>query len=166
MIAGFIVVYKFNIKEFLDWGMRYQAIGIKKSLMAYPSMISQLCLATGVQEIPRVDKMIKATNITDHGLIRDIENSMAKKARRVVNMVADMLWKSDQAETVKAIETGKQTDTTQTDATGTSGAPPLVQFVAPRPQDMPSRLGILEPKVHNMKGGMKPWVDTQMASQD
>lgn len=103
--------------------MRDQAIGIKKSLMAYPSMITQLCLAAGVQEIPRVDMMIKATNITDHGLIRDIANSMAKMARRVVNMVADMLWKSDQAETVKAIETGKQTNTTQTDATGTSGAP-------------------------------------------
>lgn len=161
--------------------MRDQAIGIKKSLMAYPSMITQLCLAAGVQEIPRVDMMIKATNITDHGLIRDIANSMAKMARRVVNMVADMLWKSDQAETVKAIETGKQTNTTQTDATGTSGAPSQVQFVPPRPQDMPSRLimiyltmwtkamtrlGILEAKVHNMKGGMKPWVETQMARQD
>lgn len=29
-----------------------------------------------------------------------------------------------------------------------------------------TRLGTLEDKVRNMEGGVKPWVDTQLANQD
>lgn len=84
-------------------------------------------------------------------------------------MLFDIFQQSGQAETIEAAEIGGQTETIQIDTTGTSSAP----SVPPRPRGKPyglimisqamcteamSRIGILEAKVHNIEGGVKPWV--------
>lgn len=37
----------------------------------------------GVQELPGIDEMIKSTNITNLGLIREATNPLAKKERSI-----------------------------------------------------------------------------------
>lgn len=58
--------------------MRDRAISGEKLVLEYPCMITQLCLAIGVKELWGIDEMIKATNTTDLGLIRDAVNSLAR----------------------------------------------------------------------------------------
>lgn len=97
-------------------------------LLAYPYLITQLCLVAGVQELSNIDKMIEATNTSDLGLIRDATNPMDIKVRQGADIIAEMFRHSCQtetAETIEAVETGGQTATTST-TEGTSSAPPLV----------------------------------------
>lgn len=96
-------------------------------------------------------------------------------------MLSDMFQQSGQAESAKVLEIGGQTKTTQTDTVGTSSDPSPIQSIPPHPRGMTfrlimifqaiqseamTRLGTLEAKVHNMEGGIKPWVDEQMARQN
>lgn len=146
-------------------------MGREKSLMAYPCLITQSCLAMGVQEVLGIDEMLKTINTTDLGLIKDTANPLARQSKQGVEMLAELYRQSDQEETSDVIKEGGQMKTTQTDAKGTFGAPPSVQFILPRLQGMPSsfmmisqamwtevimRLGTLKAKVHNMEGSVKP----------
>lgn len=57
--------------------MRDHAIGGEKLLLAYPCLITQICLAAGVMEQPSINKMIEATRTIDLVLIRYTANSLA-----------------------------------------------------------------------------------------
>lgn len=54
--------------------MRDHAIWGEKALLAYLCMITQICLATGSLELPRINEMIEAMQTTDLSLIRDVTN--------------------------------------------------------------------------------------------
>lgn len=54
-------------------------MGIENLLLAYPSIVSQICLAAEMQELPGIDQLIELTNIIDMGLIWDIANPWPKK---------------------------------------------------------------------------------------
>lgn len=129
-IVGFMTSYEFDIKEFLARYIRDQDIGGEKLLLAYPCLITQLCLAIGVQELLDINKMIESTNTTDLGLIRDTTNLLSRQARRGADMLAEIYRQSSQteaSETTDVAEVVGQTETIQTlDAVGTSGATPPV----------------------------------------
>lgn len=82
--------------------------------------------------------MIEATNINNLLMIRDRATLLARKARRAINMVADMLRQSEQSdvyESINAAEEGRKVDTTQTtDGAGTSSAQPLILSIPPHPR--------------------------------
>lgn len=48
----------------------------------------------GVQEFPAINELVKATNSTNLGLIRDVDNSSARKARRRADILVDMFRQS------------------------------------------------------------------------
>lgn len=75
----------FVLGEFLAQKMRDRDVEGQKPLLEYLYMIMQLCLATGVQELPSIDEMIKAINTIDLGLIRDTTNLLARKASQGVD---------------------------------------------------------------------------------
>lgn len=57
--------HKFNVDEFLAWEMSDRDVGKEKLLLEYPCLITHLYLSTGLQELPSIYEMIKATNTTD-----------------------------------------------------------------------------------------------------
>lgn len=60
MIAGFTIKYAFDVGELLSRELRDRAIAKYKPFLAYPCMITQLCLVEGVLEILGFDEMIEA----------------------------------------------------------------------------------------------------------
>lgn len=50
----------------------------EKLLLAYLCLITKLCLVAGIQELPGINKFIKAMNTTNLGLIRDAINLLTK----------------------------------------------------------------------------------------
>lgn len=125
--------------------------------------------------------MLEAMNITDIGLIRDVANPLAWQVRQATDLRAYMFQQSGQAGTAEVAEAGVQRETLLTNTVGTSGAPPLVQSVPPRPRDKSSRLMMilqelwtevmtkldtLDAKVDYMEEDVKPWLDTYFANQD
>lgn len=52
MIAEFKGGYEYDAGEFLAWELRDWVVGGERSLLAYPCMITQICLAAGVLELP------------------------------------------------------------------------------------------------------------------
>lgn len=59
--------------------MRDHTVRGKKLLLAYPCMITQLCLAVEVLELPGIDEFLKAMRTTDLGLIRDGTNFLDRQ---------------------------------------------------------------------------------------
>lgn len=47
LIIGLMDGYKFDVGEFLDQEIRDRAVGSEKLLLAYPCMITQVCLVVG-----------------------------------------------------------------------------------------------------------------------
>lgn len=60
IIAGFTVEYSFDVGEFLDRYFRDRDITAQRVFLAYPYMITQLCLVTEVLKLPGVDEMIES----------------------------------------------------------------------------------------------------------
>lgn len=112
LIDSFIAIYEFDIKELLAQEMRDRVMVGEKSLMVYTCMVTQLCLGIGVQEIPVVDEIIMATNITNLRLICDATKLMSRQVRKTINIVADMFQQSGQVENDETVKTGAQTKTT------------------------------------------------------
>lgn len=86
MIVGFIVGYDFDVGKFLARELRDRLIRGKKSLLEYPFMITQMCLAVGVQELPGIDEILEATNTTHLGQIRDATNLLVRQTRKTVDL--------------------------------------------------------------------------------
>lgn len=151
LTTGLVVGYEFNVGEFLAWEMKDKAMGGEKLLLAYLCLITQLCLAAGVQELPDINKMIEPSKTLDLGLIRDTTNPLAKQVRRATDIVANMFKQSGQPDIAKTDETAKtdsQTEPAQTsDTTSTPSSSPLIQFVPPRSRGMPT---------HDKDGGTRP----------
>lgn len=59
-------------------------------MLAYPCIITQLCLAAAVQDLPSINELIEATSITNLELIRDAGYPLARQERRTADMVKDM----------------------------------------------------------------------------
>lgn len=115
IISYFIAAYEFDVGEILAWDMKYRVVGGGKSLLAYPYLITQLCLAAGVWDLLGIKEIIDATNTSDLGLNRDTTNPMARQARQGVDMLAKMY--RSQIVASKTAEASGQTRTTQTSAT-------------------------------------------------
>lgn len=144
LIARFIASYEFDVRDFLAQEIIEQALGGKKSLLAYPCMATLICLAMGVQELSGIDEMIEAMNTTNLGLIRDIANPLDKKERNRADMLAEMYRQSGQTETTDTIKKDFQTETSLTlDAAGAYRASPLMHSVPPRSKGMPSRFNMI-----------------------
>lgn len=60
-------------------------------LLAYPCMITHICLVTGVQQIPGVDELLEPIHTIDLGLNRDVANPMDRQARKRADMLANIL---------------------------------------------------------------------------
>lgn len=60
MIDGFIVGNEFDVVTFLSREIRDYGVGGEKALLAYPCMITQLCLDVGILKHPRIDEIIEA----------------------------------------------------------------------------------------------------------
>lgn len=58
--------------------MRDCVIRGEKVLLAYPCLITQICLAAGVMELSFIDEMIEAIHTTDLSLIRDAGNPLSR----------------------------------------------------------------------------------------
>lgn len=90
MLVGFIAGYEFYVAEFLSREIRDRAGRGKKLLFSYPYMITQICLAAGVQVLPGIDKMLEAINTTDLGLIKYMANPFVLQARQAADVMASM----------------------------------------------------------------------------
>lgn len=90
MIVSFIIGYKFDVVELLSQDIRDHVVGGKKALLAYPSMITQICLVVGVLELPGIDEMIEDRRTTYLGLIRDAANQLGQQVRQAVDILAGL----------------------------------------------------------------------------
>ncbi|KAF3659672.1 putative membrane-bound transcription factor site-2 protease-like [Capsicum annuum] len=96
LIAGFRASYDFDVWEFLAREMRERSIEGQKLLLAYPYLISKLCLTVGLQELSGIDKLVETNNTRNLGLIKDTGNPLSRQARRAAVMVADMFRQCSQ----------------------------------------------------------------------
>lgn len=85
-----MVGYEFDMGEFLAREIRDQTVGEEKLLLVYLCIITLMCIVVGVQELLGIDELVEATNTMDIGLIRDAANSLARKAKRGVDMLDKM----------------------------------------------------------------------------
>ncbi|KAF3648907.1 hypothetical protein FXO38_17937 [Capsicum annuum] len=77
MLAGFTAGCAFDVGELLARELRVRKIGSQKAFLAYPCMITQICLALGVMELLGIDEMIDTWRTFDISLIQDMENPLA-----------------------------------------------------------------------------------------
>lgn len=91
--------------------MRDRAADGEKFLLANPFLITQLCLAVGIQELPSIDELIEATKTINLGLIKDSGNLLDKEARRGADMLNEMYRQSGQTKTTKDAEIAGYIDT-------------------------------------------------------
>lgn len=81
MIVNFIVEYALYVSEYLARELRDPLVAVQNELLAYPYMISQICLAVKVFRIPYIYEMIEAQRTFDIGLIRDAAKPLAQPMR-------------------------------------------------------------------------------------
>lgn len=99
-------------------------------------MITQICLAAGVLELPWINEMIEDQRIFDIGLIRDVANPLDRLIRHITDTMARLFAQDDQTDIptiAVAIEVESQTEGIPTDATDTFSAPPPIHSLLPRP---------------------------------
>lgn len=177
MIDGFIVGYAFDNGKFLAREMRDRAVGGNKVSLAYLFLITQICLAARVLEIPEVDELIEARRTLDIGFIPNETNPLTQPVRQSTDVIEGMLLQNDQtdnSETAETSETSAQTMAKPTDAVGTSSGQPPVQSMPPRPHGTPpgvtlifevaqievvTKLATLTVNVGHIEGGVQSWMD-------
>ncbi|KAF3667788.1 hypothetical protein FXO37_09839 [Capsicum annuum] len=106
MISGFITGYEINVVEFLSREMRDRVVRGEKSLLDYHCLITQICMAIGVVEVPGIYEMIEAMRTTDLVLIKDVESPLAQHARQKEDWMTEVITK---LATLKAKIRGGQT---------------------------------------------------------
>lgn len=77
-----MVGYEFDVGQFLSREIQDRAEGGEKLVLPFPCMINQICLATGVQELPVIDQFSQPKNTTNLVLIRDAANPMIRQTKQ------------------------------------------------------------------------------------
>lgn len=77
LIAKITIGYDFNVEKFISREIHNWAAGTNV-VLAFPFILTQICLEDCVFELPNVDHFIKPKNITDLGLICDTANPISK----------------------------------------------------------------------------------------
>lgn len=65
-------------------------MGIEKVILAFHSLLIKICLEERVLGLPTVNQFDEPKSTKDLGLIRDIENPMAKQSRQGAEIIVEI----------------------------------------------------------------------------
>lgn len=89
LVADIMVGYEINIAKWIAREIKYWVMSTNK-VMAFPCLMTHICLDAGVQEYLNVDQFIRPGSTINLGLIRDIDYPISKVANMGATLIREV----------------------------------------------------------------------------